>query len=226
MRSLIIIILATLLFVSITFAGEFGPPEPVPDPGRASVGVGYFFDRTGLKQDGVALKTKSNQYYIQADYSFVKDWEVYGRLGGADMVVHSRTTGQRFSDAASVYGSLGLKGIAYQSGNFAVGPFVEGSLYGDHTNVATNQWDANVGVSAQYKVQGVTLYGGPFAYWHRADSQLAINPAVSQDEIKERHNIGAFLGARVPVVSRKVFLTAEAQLKNKPGGGASISYKF
>ncbi len=229
MKSLIGAVLVTVLSVLVVgtaFAGAFGPPEPLADPGKISLGFGYFLDRTKMKQDDDHLGTRSNQYFLQGTYTLLKDWEIYGRLGGADMVVHSRDTSQRFSDSATIYGTLGFKGVVYRYGNFAVGPFIEGSWYGDHAGVAKNQWDTNVGISAQYKIRSVTLYGGPFAYWRQADSLLALNPASSQDDMKERHNIGGFLGVRVPVVQQKVFLTAEGQMKDRPGVGASISFKF
>jgi len=226
MKSIIGVILVALLFVGTAFAGEFGPPEPLADPGKVSLGIGYWLDRTKMKQDADHLGTRSNQYYLQGTYTLLKDWEIYGRLGGADMVVHSHDTDQHFSDSANVYGTLGFKGVVYRYGNFAIGPFIEGSWYGNYKGVAKNQWDTNVGVSAQYKIRSVTLYGGPFAYWRRADSRLALNPPVSQDDMKERHNLGGFLGVRVPVVQQKVFLTAEAQMKDRPGVGASLSFKF
>ena len=31
---------------------------------------------------------------------------------------------------------------------------------------------------------------------------------------------------RFPIVQQKVFLTAEAQMRDRPGIGASLSYKF
>jgi hypothetical protein len=226
MKSFIAAILGTMLFVGTAFAGQFGPPEPLADPGKVSLGLGYWLDRTKMKQDDDHLTTRSNQYYLQGTYTLLKDWEIYGRLGAADMVVHSHDTGQHFSDSANVYGTLGFKGVLYRYGNFAIGPFIEGSWCGDYAGVAKNQWDTSVGVSAQYKIRSVTLYGGPFAYWRQADSQMALNPSVSQDDMKERHNLGAFLGVRVPVVQQKVFLTAEAQMKDRPGAGASISFKF
>jgi len=226
MKRIVAAIFVTLLFVGTAFAGQFGPPEPLADPGKVSLGLGYWLDRTKMEQGGDRLGTKSNQYYLQGTYTFLKDWEVYGRLGGADMVVHSQDTNQRFSDGVNVYGSLGFKGVVYRYGDFAVGPFIEGSWYGDYKDVAKNLWDTNVGVSAQYKIHAVTLYGGPFGYWHEADSRLALNPSVSQDDMKERHNLGGFLGVSVPVVQQKVFLAAEVQMKDRPGVGASISYKF
>lgn len=226
MKSILGVIFVTLLFVGTAFAGEFGPPEPLADPGQFSFGAGYWLDRTKMEQGDDHLGTRSNEYYLQGTYTFLKDWEVYGRLGGADMRVYSHDTGQHFSDSANIYGTLGFKGVVYRSGNFAFGPFIDGSLYGNYAGVAKNQWDTNIGVSAQYKIRSVTLYGGPFGYWRQADSEMALNPSVSQDDMKERHNLGGFLGVQVPVVQQKVFLTAEVQMKDRPGAGASVSYKF
>ena len=230
MKSIIATVLAVLFIVSAVSAGQFGPPEPMADIGKFSLGLGHWLDRTKMKQDDDRLGTRSNQYYLQGNYTFLKDWEVYGRLGGANMIVHSHDTQQRFSDSAEVYGTLGFKGVLYRYKNFAVGPFIEGSWYGDHKNVVDNQWEANLGVSAQYKIPvgscDLTVYGGPFVYWHQADSQLALNPAVSQNDMKERNNIGGFLGIKVPVVRQKIFLTAEAQMKDRLGGGVSLSYAF
>jgi hypothetical protein len=226
MKSFIGAVLITLLLVGTALAGEFGPPEPLADPGKVSVGLGYWLDRTKMKQDSESVGTRSNQYYVQGTYTLLKDWEIYGKLGGADMIFHNHDTHQRFSDSANVFGTLGFKGVLYRCGNFAVGPFIEGTWYGDAAGVAKNQWETNVGVSAQYKIRSVTLYGGPFAYWRQADSRLALNPALSQDDIKEKHNFGGFLGVRVPVLQQRVFLTVEGQMKDRPGAGASISYKF
>ncbi len=223
MKVLHIVIALTLVMVGTAFAGQFGPPEPLADQGKASLGVGYWLDRDKMKQDGDRLGVKSNQYSLQGSYTFLKDWEVYGRVGSADMTVYSHDTHRRFSDSGEVFGGAGVKGVVYRTGNFAVGPFVEGNLYGDHKNVVNDQWDTSLGVSAQYKVRNVALYGGPFGYWHRADSGFSTG---SQEEMKERHNLGVFLGMRVPVVQQKIFLTAEAQMRDKLGGGASINYKF
>jgi len=219
-------LIVVLLIVSAASAGVFGPPEPLSDQGKFSLDMGYWLDRTGMKQDDDHLGTKSNQYYVQGNYTFLKDWEVYGGLGAADMIVHDHDTGQHFGAGPAAFGTLGFKGVLYRNGNFAFGPFVEGSLYGDHTNVASSQWGTNAGLSAEYKIRTVTLYGGPFAYWGQADSRLALNPPASADDMSDRRHLGAFLGLRVPVVQDKVFLTAEAQMKDRPGSGAAISYKF
>jgi hypothetical protein len=232
MKSIIVTLLAVLFIVSAASAGQFGPPEPMADTGKFSFGLGYWFDQTEMKQGSSHLlgtmTDKSNQYYLQGNYTFLKDWEVYGRFGASDLKVNTGVG--NFSDSGEPYGTLGFKGVFYRYKNFAVGPFIQGSWYGDHTGVAKNQWDTNVGISAQYKVPvgscDFTVYGGPFAYWHQADSLLVPNSAVSQDDIKQKNNIGGFLGVKVPIVKQKVFFTAEGQLTNKVGAGASIGYAF
>ena len=246
MKSFIGSILAVIVIVSVASAGEFGPPEPTAAPGKFSVGAGYWFDQSSVKLDSNHLlgtmTSKSNQYYLQGTYTFLKDWEVYGRFGGADQKIDSDA--RNFSDSAEPYGTLGFKGLAYQYKNFGIGPFVQGSWYGDHTGVMHNQWDLNLGISAQYKVPvggcDLTVYGGPFAYLQQGDSNLhyhslyrsyaavgfPLPPASFQDDIKEKNNFGGFLGVKFPIVRQKVFFTAEGQLTDKVSAGASIAYAF
>ena len=135
------------------------------------------------------------------------------------MVVRDHDTQQDFGDNMSAFGTLGVKGVLYRQGNFAFGPFAEASYYGDRSGMMTSQWDTSFGLSAQYKVRVVTIYGGPFAYFRQADRQAALNPAVAADDVTARHHLGAFLGVRVPVVKEKVFVTAEAQMRDRPGLG-------
>jgi hypothetical protein len=227
MKGIIAFVLMTLFIVSAASAGQFGPPEPMADTGKFSLGLGYWLDRTKMKLEGDhTLRERSNQYYLQGNYTFLKDWEVYGRLGAADLDLYRH---RDHSDGAEPYGTLGFKGVMYRYKNFAIGPFVDGSWYADHDHVAHDQWAVNLGVSAQYKIpvgsRDLTLYGGPFAYWSRAESDIFARWAPTGDDLKEKHNFGGFLGVKVPVV-KQVFLTAEAQMKGRLGGGASISYAF
>ncbi len=228
MKGFIATALLVLFLSTAAWAGPFGPPEPFADPGKFSLELGYSFDRTGMKQDGDRLGLRSHQYFLQGDYSLIKDWEVYGRFGAADERVFDRDLHKRFTDGAEPYGSLGFKGVLYRYNNFALGPFVEGSWYGDHSGLTKNQWDANLGMSAQYKLSivrgyALTVYGGPFAYLRQADSETSTLP---QDDMKERHNLGGFLGVSLPVFNPRVVLNAEAQMKERLGGGLSLGYKF
>ncbi|HVN97740.1 MAG TPA: hypothetical protein VMT62_15025 [Syntrophorhabdaceae bacterium] len=227
-RSFIPCLIILMAIVSNVSAAEFGPPEPLADTGKFSLGLGYGIDRDKMKQGDDRLGAKSHEYYVQGSYTFLKDWEVNGALGGADERLYDRDLQVRSTDGGKLFGSLGTKGVLYRNGSFALGPFLQGSLYADHSGVTKNEWDLNLGVSAQYAIKAgdrnLTVYGGPFAYVHRADSDTGmINP---QDDIQERGNVGGFLGIRVPVVSQKLFLTAETELKERIGGALSLGYKF
>lgn len=88
----------------------------------------------------------------------------------------------------------------------------------------------NAGLSAQCKIpvgsRDLTLYGGPFAYVHRADADFADSAVTGSDMVSERHNLGVFLGVKVPLVKQKFFLTVKAQMRERISTGASLSYAF
>ncbi len=219
----ILAVLAVPLLLGTAFAGQFGPPEPQSDPGKFSLGLGYWWDGSKMKYDDRSVGVRSNQYYLQGNYSFSKDWEVYGRTGAADLTTSYHDHHRSTSDP-DIFGTVGLKGVVYRYRNFSVGPFIEGSWYGDHGRTK-NQWDTNFGASAQYDIRvGATrlsLYGGPFAYFHRADREYY---GYSED-MKEKQNVGGFMGVKLPL-TQKVSLTAEAQVRDRISTGALISYKF
>jgi hypothetical protein len=132
MKAIIAGVLITFLLVATAVAGEFGPPELQGNVGQFSLGVGTWLDRSKMRLSGDHLGDRSRQYYLQSDYTFHKDWEIYGRPGSADQRLYSHDLEQRFTDGGEVFGTLGFKGVFFREGNFALGPFVEGSMYGEH----------------------------------------------------------------------------------------------
>jgi hypothetical protein len=235
MKNIIGAAFAVVLIAGVAWAGQFGPPEPTADRGKFSLGMGYSLDRSEVKVDHDTLTAKSNQLYLQGSYTFMKDWETYGRVGGASLKLDN--DGADFRDRMRGFGGLGLKGVAYRYQNLAIGPFVESSLYRDHRDSiggndvkVKDQWDLNLGVAAQYRVPvggcDLTVYGGPFAYWNRSTIDVTGNGLSASEDAREKNNIGGFLGVKVPIVKQKMFLTAECQFKDKAGTGIYFSYIF
>jgi hypothetical protein len=253
---------AALIIVLLTAtaqAGQFGPPEPEAQAGKVSFGLGYFYSAETLKPsndtyiDQPNFWQKStfvqNQAYIQGNYGFMKDWEIYGRLGGADLrsdeIFYYTNSKEDFRDNIQPFGTLGIRGVLYRSGIFAVGPFVQASYffsdYKDSSSgvingvnvfqsyTAKNMWDLNVGISAQAKYQGALFYVGPFFHMKRADAELQIRSATNffSDSVtyKEDTYFGGFAGVRVPV-TKNISLGLEGQYTNKVAAGASVSYSF
>ncbi|HBA39861.1 MAG TPA: hypothetical protein DCZ05_09005 [Deltaproteobacteria bacterium] len=209
------LIIATLwtvltLAASMIYAGQFGPPEPITNEGKVSIGVGYFHSSGKLNAENSSdlfiaqHKIQQNQPYLQAGYGFIKNWEAYLRVGGADLEVEnafsfdsslSRSNTSR--KGLRPFGTLGVKGLLYDGFYFGLGPFFQGSIFSSYEDKKTrvrpsglccnsdevkikNPWDVNFGIGVQTKLYGVTLYGGPFAYWtgYKAD-KLFLSPILN-----------------------------------------------
>jgi hypothetical protein len=213
------------------------------DTGKFSLGVGYWFAQSEMKfyngtlDDTPALThfpARSNQYYGQGTFTLLKDWELYGRLGEADLKVSGL---REVRDSGEPNGTLGFKGVVYRHENFAIGPFMEGSCYAHHGNPFYDQWNFSLGASSQYKIpvggRDLTVYGGPFAYWHENKAELVTNsgmtggvPISGQLKQEQWSNFGGFLGVKFPIVREKVFLMVEGQTSRNASVGASIGYLF
>ena len=219
-----------------------GPPEPLADTGKFALGVGYWFAQSVMKFNGTlngqptlrAFSAWSNQYYAQGNYTFLKDWEVYARLGAADLRVGPIVD---LHESGQAWGSVGFKGVLYRYNNFAVGPLFEWSWYAHPGSPFYDQWNVDFGASAQYKLpalRDLTLYGGTLLYWHEAKSDLIHNniglpggvPVAGQIKQQQWSNFGEFLGVKLPLVKESLFFMTEAQLTAKMSLGVLISYLF
>jgi hypothetical protein len=273
-KALCLLVLALLMFAAgPSYAlGPFGAPEPTAQPGKFAFGVGYFYydsswdadvlnvvesivNQSGFVDGSVGVsnpKIQQNAFYLQGSYSFVKDWEVYGRLGGADLKakISAGITGEdaesldvRGSDGYKLFGTVGVKGLFYNSPSFAMGPFMQASFYssyddsfdmgdGDRISVKIqNPWDFSVGIAGQGKIGPVTIYGGPFFYYATTKAQFiargfdVYNVERATIKLEEKNNIGAFLGFKVPI-TKQISFDMEGQLRSNYLFGASISYAF
>lgn len=166
------------------------------------------------------------------------------------------------------FGTFGLKGLLYDGGYFGIGPFFQASLFSSYKDKdksflppdsgtlagllarsqelkVKNPWDVNLGIGLQTKVYGISLYGGPFAYWtgHKAYKfELASRTAegclggpvgcpdrveVDKTHYREKNNFGAFVGLRTPLPwVEGVHAEVEGQFKNKGSVGVSLHYSF
>lgn len=248
-------VLMFLLFTGLLHAGQFGAAEPIANPGKLSLGGGYFYSQTEWESfdvlfANVAVSTgtqvlRSNQGYLQGSFAFSKNLEEYIRLGVAD-------ASNMLSDQTKFFGTFGVRGFFKINDWFALGPFVQFSAYSDYKDVKSypamaggtlttatvlahikNPWDLNVGLTLQTGKNGFILYGGPVVYWQRArvdtDLKIAVGNATAgmSDSVKvyEKSNIGAFLGVRLPL-TQQLNAEIEGQYKGKASVGGSLSYSF
>ena len=152
--SYLLSVVLVLFTIGISSAGQFGPAKPAAKEGGASIGIGYFNSESKMKSSETGnLIFKSNQVHLQGSYSFVKNWEAYGRIGVADM--KERVLGLK--DGAKVFGSLGVRGLLYDDGLFSFGPFIQGNMYSTYSDTVTSS--ASVCPRAQGTAESVdTLF--------------------------------------------------------------------
>ena len=221
---------ALVLFtIGISFAGQFGPAKPDAKDGGASIGIGYFNSESKMKSSETGnLIFKSNQVHLQGSYSFVKNWEAYGRIGGADM--KEQVSGLK--DGSKVFGSLGVRGLFYDDGFFSFGPFIQGNMYSTYTDTVTsggaaekykieNPWDASVGLAAQIKIEKLMFYYGPFAYMARSKFKVQNDSTT----LKEKQNLGGFLGINV-LATKDFNFSIEGQYTGRFSVGGMVNYSF
>lgn len=253
MKRLVVIIGVLMLFLvsNVVYAGQFGPPEPATKEGQLSLGIGYFYHSARWKPkatDWDSVKINQNQAYLQVGYGFVKNWEGYLRVGGADARVKeaflfdSGTSG--FKDSLKPFATIGFKALLYSSPYFGMGPFLQASLYSDYEDTKTgtilgvpvsegirikNPWDVNLGVGLQGKIREATLYGGPVVYWagSKVEGEAGALGVMETESTayKERNFVGGFAGLRLPL-GKGFNVEVEGQLKSRFSFGGALTYLF
>ena len=181
--------------------GLFGPPQPISKAaGGLHTGIGYQIREDRLRNDTDHV-IRQNQVYSQIGYGAQNYWEIYGRIGAADLKVfdafsstNSSTVTSRndFTDNWKVSGTLGAKGFYPLSTAFGIGSFIQGTYsFSEFTDEVLgsqngapfraklkveNLWDVNFGIGFQATVPyGIKLYVGPYVYHSEAKASLSSN---------------------------------------------------
>ena len=244
-----------LLVTGLLHAGQFGAAKPIANPGKLSLGGGYFYSQTEWESFDIEFANvmastgsqvlKSNQVYLQGSYAFSENLEEYVRFGGAN-------ASDMLNDHTKIFGTFGLRSFFKVNDWFAMGPFIQFSAYSDYKDMKSypavagvvpatatvltqmkNPWDFNIGLTLQTEKNGFIVYGGPVVYWQRArvdtDLKVAVgNASVGMSDsvnVYEKANMGAFLGVTLPLTKQLRF-EIEGQYKGKASVGGILCYSF
>ncbi len=236
--------------------GLFGPPQTVSrTAGGLNTAIGYQYHEDTYKHHTNHVLTQ-NQIYSQASYGASDIWEIYGRIGAADLKMsdafsstHPSTVniGNDFHEYWRLFGTLGAKGFYPINKFFGVGAFVQGSYnigkYADETAVLhngtfyvsdleiKNLWDVNIGLGVQATVPfGIKLYGGPYIYYAEADARLSGNiPGIPFGTEKTLLKNDSLAGGYFGVdipLIRGFRLNIEGQYTNRFSVGSAITYTY
>ncbi len=275
MRKILMAMGVFVVACSLSVAGEIGPPEPVGVDAMTPVSIGIGYSRTaaqfkpssssildledldlGLPDVSLQLlghgetTVRQQLVYLQVAFRFLDDFEVYGRIGGADLVLDDMVRileGQlkagNFKDSTMrPYMSLGGRGMLYKGENVGVGPFFQASFYSNYrdrwaapmddvymTARWRGMWDLSTGLSAQASIGDAIIYGGPVIYASGARVRHTISffgeELTERVKYKERGNLGSFIGARIPLPAG-IEVGVEGRYRSAFSMGFSVARAF
>jgi len=185
------IVMFGCMFLGIAQAGELGAPAPYAKEGKYAASLGYsYYNDVKVKDDqGDTTKLTQNQFTLEGDYGLAKGWELFLRVGMADLKAED------FHSDYSFLGTLGFRGLFYESGPFGVGGTVEGTYYGEFKDgdvKFTNPYELALGIAGQYNFGPAIVYAGPYVYMQRAKVEF---PGGSTD-VEEKSAWGGYGGLR------------------------------
>ena len=239
-----------------TAGGLFGPPQTISKTaGGLNTAIGYQYHEDTYKHH-INSVLRQNQIYSQAAWGASDIWEIYGRVGAADLKmsdvfssnqISTVNIGDDFHESWRFFGTLGAKGFYPINRIFGVGAFIQGSYnigkYADETAIlhntsflvadleVKNLWDVNVGLGVQATVPfGIKLYGGPYVYYAEADARLSGNiPGLPFGTEKTLLKNKSLVGGYCGVdipLIRGFRLNIEGQYTNRFSVGSAITYTY
>lgn len=255
------VFILTALFVIVwshpaRAAGLFGAPQTLSaQTGGLNTAVGYMYHEDVYEND-LRYDVRQHQLYSQAAYGARDIWEIYGRIGTADLTVSEAFVSadpftaagkDDFQENWKFFGTLGAK-IFYPLGKFfGLGAFVEGTYHfsyftdaiaGERGGVpfevdlkVKNLWEVHGGLGAQITLPGdVRLYGGPYVYY--SEAKISLSPDVPGLAFSGGnrcfHNPSVFGGyGGADVPLAKGFrLNLEGRYSEKFSVGAAVRYVY
>lgn len=255
LKSVLIAIVVSLFLVTPAFSSTIGPVGPTLAEGGVFLGLGYNQTNTKWDESGAfaGLKMQQDTYFIQAGYASSGGWLGYLRGGvsafTAENAFSSSTIGF-VGDYAVPFATVGLNGTFFNNGDVVIGPFVQGSYYGESeqtrifSNVLidsifqnavekvtlTDLWEVKAGVQIQLQIEGTHLYAAPMFYISRVDILQQVVGSVSPGgtrfkTIEEDGNLGVLVGAEWRLLEG-VTLGLEAQFKSDYEIGLILNKRF
>jgi hypothetical protein len=259
-KNYLVIALAALLIMSVSptaiAAGIFGPPQTTSrEAGGLNTAVGYWYHEESLK-NGLEHIFRKNQVYSQVSYGSKNIWEIYGRIGVADLTISDAfsstnaatiTANSDFTENWKFFGSLGAKGFLPINRMFGIGAFVSGTYYFNNftsdvtgTNAGPpfaadlkvhNMWDVNFGIGFQAAIlYGVKLYAGPYIYYSEAKACLSANiPGLAfgtENVLLKNKTIAGGFAGADIPLGKGFHMNIEGQYSEQFSCGAAISYTY
>lgn len=236
-------------------ATPFGPLQTVSrQSGGLNTSFGYSYNANELA-NGAGYTFQQNEIYSQAAYGSKKLWEIYGRIGVADLKISDAfrsahasavTSTNDFTENWKFFGTLGAKGFWPLNKVLGIGAFLQGTYYfnnytcgvtGTETGIpfaadlkVRDMWDVNFGVGLQAAVSDFKFYAGPYIFYSEAKANLSANIAglewgKESILLKNKASVGGFVGADVPL-GKGFRLNIEGRYADRFSCGVAVGYVY
>jgi hypothetical protein len=255
----IITLAVIIIIVSNTIAlaaGPFGPPQTVSkEAGGLNTAIGCFYSEDTFKNDNDHL-FRQNLIYSQVAYGGNNIWEIYVRIGVADLKISdafnftdalTTTSKLDFEESWKFFGTAGAKGFYPISKIFGVGAFIQGtyhfsnytdSVSGSNNGTAyiadlkiKNLWDINFGMGFQITAPlSIKLYAGPYVYYAEAkaalDSNIPVIEYAAGNVSIRNKSIVGGFGGVDLPLFKGFHLNIEGRYAERFSAGVAISYTY
>jgi len=238
-------------------SGLFGPPQSLSrDEGGLNTSIGYGYHEDKI-ENGDDFVIRQNQLYSQVAYGGARRlWEVYGRIGIADLEIEdafrsesasTTSSGDDFEENGEFFGTLGAKVFYPLRGAFGVGAFIQGSyFFGDFKDRVSgiqngesystelkvkDFWDVYSGIALQAAVPyGVILYAGPYVYYSEAKASSSRNipglKLAAEDDTLENKTAVGGFAGVQVPLGKGFSLNLEGRYSEEFSVGIAVNYTY
>jgi len=245
------------LSVDVSAIGNIGTPTAELKAGQWSVGGDYSYSDIGLDTSKMKYTdtsgggssgkipfklsdVKTNFYYVTLGYGLTGNWEVYGRLGIADLKCKAHwpdSEGLNF-DNDLVWG-VGTRYTFYQQDKVRWGAtanmnWIDTSLewkeYGGKEKNDLSAYDLLVAVGPTVDMGGWKLYGGPFFYMFNGDfDNKGTYPTYvwkGTADVEEDSSFGGYVGAAIPLAENTDMTFEVEAISDGWAAGTGVIVRF
>lgn len=233
----VVLVVANVCGSTALAVAPLGPPTAGLKTGQFRAGFDYAWAESDVELSygglSVTVKdTETNRFLANLGYGITDDWEVYFRLGGAN-IKQDEFNG----DYGFAYG-FGTKATFAKDTNLSWGALFQmgwtksQDTYTDTTfglgniDMEVDVYDIQIAVGPTYEMQGWRIYGGPMLYFLEGDLDFKAAGVSGSIDIEEESVFGGYIGAEFDLAENYLMYIDGQFTGDSVVIGVGIAWKF
>ena len=217
----VVLMVVALAGSAVLALAPMGPPTAGLKTGQFRVGVEYSYSDVDMELDGEELDgVSSNMIFGNLGYGIMDDWEVFVRLGVANVDIDD----EDFSGDYGFAWGLGTKVTFLKQENLNWGALFQMTwTNSEDEDVKIDAYDMQIAVGPTWKLSDtLSIYGGPFVHLINGDVDV---PGDTYD-LEEDSAFGGYVGAEAALADN-TSLFGEVQFTGAGWAiGTGVVWKF